>query len=224
MKKNIMMRLSAVLLVAVLLSLCVISGTWAKYVTSKNADETATVAKWGVNVEVSGVDNKEYKVDFSAEEAVGTISAATDAKLLAPGAGVKFCSFTVTGTPEVAVSVEYTATLTLTGWEIGDPAAEYCPLVFTVNGTPYAIDALNEDMDEISELVAAVEAAITGLSAEYAANTNLNTNHDLVVTCSWAFEGNNENDTALGNLADSPTVQLVVGCSVTQLDEYTPAP
>lgn len=53
MKKNIMMRLSAVLLVAVLLTTCVISGTWAKYTKTGAADETARVAAFGVNIAVS---------------------------------------------------------------------------------------------------------------------------------------------------------------------------
>lgn len=51
MKKNKMMRIASVLLVAVLLSTCAISGTFAKYTSSTTATSTATVAKWDVKLE-----------------------------------------------------------------------------------------------------------------------------------------------------------------------------
>ena len=49
MKKNKMMRAASALLVAVLLTTCVISGTYAKYTTSNSASDSARVAKWGFN-------------------------------------------------------------------------------------------------------------------------------------------------------------------------------
>ena len=54
MKKNRMMRLASGLLVAVLATTSVISGTYAKYVTSDGAEDSARVAKWGVTVVASG--------------------------------------------------------------------------------------------------------------------------------------------------------------------------
>ena len=54
MKKNKMMRLASALLVCVLLSTSVISGTFAKYVTSDTASDSARVAKWGISVEATG--------------------------------------------------------------------------------------------------------------------------------------------------------------------------
>ena len=47
MKKNRMMRLASVLLVCVLLTTSVISGTFAKYTTSGTASDKARVAYWG---------------------------------------------------------------------------------------------------------------------------------------------------------------------------------
>ena len=49
MKKNTMMRLASVLLIAVLMSTCAISGTFAKYVTSDSSSDSARVARWGFN-------------------------------------------------------------------------------------------------------------------------------------------------------------------------------
>lgn len=47
MKKNNVMRIASALLVAVLLTTCAISGTFAKYTTTASGSSTARVAKWG---------------------------------------------------------------------------------------------------------------------------------------------------------------------------------
>ena len=79
MKTNKMMRLASVLLVAVLLSTCAISGTFAKYVTTKEASDSARVAKFGVTITASGKtfaeaydheDDKEREIMREKEEAV----------------------------------------------------------------------------------------------------------------------------------------------------------
>ena len=91
MKKNIMMRLSALLLVAVLLTTCVISGTFAKYVTTSELEEdVATVAKWGIVMTVTG-DDLVYDDDKTTKDA--TAKVLTDA-LCAPGTYEKITTFT----------------------------------------------------------------------------------------------------------------------------------
>ncbi len=50
MKKNTMMRIASVLLVAVVLTTCAISGTFAKYTSEKEVSDSATVAKWSFEV------------------------------------------------------------------------------------------------------------------------------------------------------------------------------
>ena len=54
MKKNKMMRIASILMVAVLVSTCAVSGTFAKYVTSDSGKDTARVAKWGISILASG--------------------------------------------------------------------------------------------------------------------------------------------------------------------------
>jgi len=49
MKKNVMMRAASALLVLVLLTTCVISGTFAKYTTGATGSDQARVAYWGFN-------------------------------------------------------------------------------------------------------------------------------------------------------------------------------
>ena len=48
MKKNVMMRVASIMLVLVLMTSSVISGTFAKYVTDVTTDDSARVARWGV--------------------------------------------------------------------------------------------------------------------------------------------------------------------------------
>lgn len=55
MKKNKMMRNTAALGVAVLLTASVLSGTLAKYTTTAEGTDSARVAKWGIVMNSTGV-------------------------------------------------------------------------------------------------------------------------------------------------------------------------
>ena len=50
MKRNIMMRLASILLVAVLMTTGAVSGTFAKYTSQATASDSVTVAKWAFKV------------------------------------------------------------------------------------------------------------------------------------------------------------------------------
>ena len=210
MKKNTFMRVASALLVAVLLTTCAIAGTFAKYTTSKESTDTARVAKWGVNIQVAvdGAFATEYEADATdyTASANTVVSSGTD-NLLAPGtSGDLLANATISGTPEVAVRVTKVATLELTGWVVdGD---FYCPLVITVDGTPIK----GTDYDSATEFIAAVEARLDGVK-DYEPNTNLAESH--VVTWEWAFEGDNEKDTALGNAAVAGDITIAFALSIT---------
>lgn len=232
MKKNNMMRLSALLLVAVLLTTCVISGTFAKYVSNGSAGDTARVAKWGVVIEATDDGDAGRDVLDTIDSATEAhISVAKELKLMAPGTKGDLVNVNVSGQPEVAVNVAVTFTIDLVGWEIrlndtngddiideNDDATEYCPLVITVNGTDYAIDAGNDAMDTVAELEAAVEAAVLAVNDDYPADTDLNSILDLNVSWKWAFGGNDVNDTALGDLTTAPTMTVAYTIAITQID------
>ena len=207
MKKNRMMRVASALLVAVLLTTCAISGTFAKYVTSKESTDTARVAKFGVDlgVTVDGAFATEYDADVTVTDKDGaaiakTVVAAADDQdnLVAPGTkGDLMKSATIEGIPEVAVNVKQEATLVLTGWEV--EGTYYCPLVITVDGDKF----YGMDYDSAAEFIAAVEAALDS-DVNYAPNTDLDESHS--VTWEWVFEGTDgqqtdEKDTALGDYA-----------------------
>ena len=114
MKKNIFMRLACVVLVLTLLSTCVISGTFAKYVTSDTASDAAHVAKFGVKVEIEGDDMFETQYTTDDTKVASTIeysvkSSGTD-KVVAPGTNSAedgdAVKFSISGTPEVAINVD----------------------------------------------------------------------------------------------------------------------
>ena len=117
MKKNRMMRLASILLVCVLLTTSVISGTFAKYTTTASGNDSARVAKWGVDVKVNSAESlfsTQYnthettaKKNTSNEDIAITVkadSANGAGDVVAPGTNGVF-TFSITGTPEVATSV-----------------------------------------------------------------------------------------------------------------------
>ena len=122
MKKNKLMRAASALLVLVLLTTCVISGTFAKYVTTDTADDTARVAMFGVKIETSGSLFSENYLTTENTPATSSASASVSSKgalaaggsstngisnLVAPGTkNSDGMIFSVTGTPEVSVNVE----------------------------------------------------------------------------------------------------------------------
>ena len=233
MKKNRMMRVASALLVAVLLTTCVISGTFAKYVTTEGGSDFARVAKWGVTVEAESFDmfTTDYKTDdttatFTGDYSVSSEGTANRDDVMAPGTKGTFADFAITGTPEVAVEVAVKATVSVSGnWLVdGD---FYCPIVITV-GTE-AISGL--DYDSADAFAAAINDKLEDKTAQYAPNKDLSTIGDdtnLNLAWAWAFEGatgtkNNQSDkldTVLGDraVAEDLKIDIKVVVSVTQID------
>lgn len=116
MKKNKVMRIASVLLIVTLLSTCAISGTFAKYVTTGEADGEARVAKWGIEISVDGdIASAEYlknddnnDPDYNPNNASGaaadiTVQSADGAWVVAPGTDSgDGLTASITGRPEVA--------------------------------------------------------------------------------------------------------------------------
>ena len=215
MKKNVMMRVASALLVAVLMTTCAISGTFAKYTTNKTGSDSARVAKFGVAIEANG-----QTFAKSEEGTVNSVTANTvlsTENVVAPGMSGSMAKMTLTGTPEVAVKVTYAATFALSdNWVVdGD---FYCPIIIKVNGTPVT------GYTSAAEFKTAVEEAINAYSKEYAAGTVLSDDavkaESLAVTWEWVFEGDNASDTKLGDkaVAEDLTIALTVVTTVTQIN------
>jgi hypothetical protein len=118
MKKNKSMRLAGGLMIATMLSTSIVSGTYAKYVTSDNAEDSARVAKFGVTVTASGsLFDKTYMSVGGGNTPGGTTADTGDTtltvessnadNLVAPGTknddGI---TFVIAGTPEVDVRLD----------------------------------------------------------------------------------------------------------------------
>jgi hypothetical protein len=234
MKKNKMMRIASVLLVAVLLSTCAISGTFAKYVSADEGTDSARVAKWGVIVEADNFElfTDKYETDdtgFSGTYSVQSGATPAD-NVFAPGTKGDFADFEITGTPEVAVEVAVVPTVTISdNWIVdGD---FYCPIVIKVGTT--AICGLK--CADAADFKSKIEAAIAS-TKQYAPNEELDVIdvNDFEISWEWAFEDadhvalgcdcgkqSDANDSVLGTKAaagDELKIEIKVEITVTQIN------
>lgn len=122
MKKNKTLRFAAILLVVTMLSTCVVSGTFAKYVTEAEGSASARVAKWGVQLSITG-DN--FAMEYANTDEAVTVKATE--YVVAPGTSSEDLdadiAFAITGTPEVTTQIKVEM-----GDEVKDiylPAGEY---------------------------------------------------------------------------------------------------
>lgn len=231
MKKNRMMRLASMLLVAVMMTTCTISGTFAKYVTQGSSSDNARVAKWGVTVEADFSDLFNERYDTKATWAGDTdgdsvVSSQVGVDVVAPGTNGTLAKFAVKGQPEVDVEVTYVADFEIgDNWKVDADNNDvqsgasyvrdtfYCPIIVTVkteNGTDKTFNGLNYANE--AEFETAVEAEIAKAVKQYNAGTGLQdvVYDDLSVTWAWAFDSasdggtgfnNDEYDTQLGDAA-----------------------
>lgn len=213
MKKNRMMRAASALLVAVLLTTCTISGTFAKYVTSASATDSARVAKWGVDIVVEGdlfydayadVGTGNTETTWTANEAEATITVQADTDntdVVAPGTKcADGLTFTISGTPEVDTQLTFLLTATK---DIVLPAGTYEDPTTVVhdNGTTEdpadvvvaspgyypVVFTLTQDGAEIATgNLAAIKDVLEAENAYMHANQTLNTVYNL--TWEWAFD------------------------------------
>lgn len=212
MKKNNSMRAAGGLMIATMLTTSIVSGTYAKYVTSDSATDTARVAKFGVTVEASG-----SLFDTSYENGDGTITvvSSTDEKVVAPGTkSDEALTFSISGKPEVSVNVaidvvyeESTSDVFLKAGTYPDMTTGDPDDTFTLNADYHPIKyTLSKGSDKIlnggtmKDLKSALATAV---------NSNIGSNIELAdtlgeysITWEWAFEqGQDQADTLLGDLA-----------------------
>jgi hypothetical protein len=234
MKKNAMMKIAAILMVAVLLTTCAISSTFAKYVSNDSTKSSARVAKWGVTVTVDDNDtafaleyanNSGVMVESSVKTDVYEDDLLVTKKqyVVAPGTkNSKAINIAVSGTPEVATKVSAKTSLdnqtfvTLANWEVGTGVeATYCPIIFTVNGATYRVgtDADATDKNYYYANASALETAVNAAIAEVFKTTSFAPNNsvaaNLTVGWEWLFDADNANDTRLGNAAATATAATI---------------
>ena len=219
LKNNRTMRAAVLLLALVLITSCFVGGTFAKYVTSGDAADHGT----------GDVFAKEYDAVAGQDN---TVIAGGEYKVISPGTKKENATLvTLSGQPEVAVNVTYSAEhFSLTGnWASDDAGTFYCPLIITVGDTVIKC-AEKTSADDVKT---AVQTAVAACSATYGPNTDLSTvaNGGLKISWEWPFEGTDnpgqtdEKDTYLGNQATKtatpeilPSIYIPVTATVTQID------
>jgi hypothetical protein len=182
MKKNKMMRIASVLLVAVLLSTCAISGTFAKYVTTETGSAIAQVAKWNVEIVETGESSFAFDLFETILDSDG-INGETDVVTgkIAPGTSGKF-SISLYAKSEVTTDyiIDYTVTKTNAS----------LPIKFSVNGGTTWTDDLADVAGQLA------------VNAEY--------DEDITVQWKWDIGDNSGSDNVYGDGATSVTVAVSI--------------
>lgn len=189
MKKNKMLRIASVLLVAILLTTCAISGTFAKYISTDSAYDTARVAKWDIQLNGKDIAAEEFTFDLfktiidTANDAAETdVAVKAGENIIAPGTKGEF-EITLKNDSEVNAAYEI---------NFGIENAANIPLKFTVNS--------NEGLNNISADLA------MGATATY------------TIAWEWAFDGvDNTFDTNLG-LDGTHTITVSASIIATQVN------
>lgn len=204
MKKNRMMRLASILLVCVLLTTSVISGTFAKYTSEATVEDTAIVANWAFTVNEQDItDATTITFDLFGTVSDDTTLSGDDENvangstpIIAPGTGGSF-SMRLKNTSEVAAkyALDYTV----------DEAG--VPLQWSTDGTTWTAD--------LDDVAASAETTLAVGAAE----------KTVTVYWKWAFEANDvetaqsdTSDTALGNAATKAQPKVTVKITATQVD------
>ena len=205
MKKNNVMRIASALLVAVLLTTCAISGTFAKYTTSFSGNSAARVAKWGFT------DPGEVTFDlFKDTYNDGAIaSQETDAQgnkvnVIAPGASGEF-SITLMAAEDVEkteVAYEFKVTLETSADTDSDLLDK---IVWTFNG--------EEDLT-----FADLKEKVEQYNGEYEPGEAPDV-EEMNISWEWVFEvdsATNDDDTKLGQDGEAK-VSITFTFSATQI-------
>lgn len=220
------MRAASALLVAVLLSTCTISGTFAKYTTSVSASDSARVAYWGFQSTNSMTLEDLFSGVYVNDASETTVDSVNDVDVIAPGTKGKatfvfawdeaVTGITVTG-PEVA----YTFTVSVDGSACDPRIADNANIQWCLDGGAWG------DWGTLLNSIKALSGDASG-TKEYAPNTLPAefTKDDDVHTVEWQWIFSNDaagdqKDTDLGNALSDDTlaaVNLVITINATQID------
>ena len=245
MKKNKMMRLASFLLIAVLLSTSVISGTFAKYTTYDEDSTSARVAKWGFEATANSIVLDDLFDDVYTHTSNGdTVKTGNGDELVAPGT-TSFVTFkfeydtTSNGisAPEVAYNftVKATTNLTQDQYALLDGNLNFTWTLTGPAGSDHASGTSFQKFDDLLAAISALDGTEGTNGKRYEANTlpgkfygsPINGDAEWTITWNWAFDdaqsyagGMNQDqyDTAMGNADVLDKLQITISVEATQID------
>lgn len=245
MKKNKMLRLASVLMVCVLLTISVISGTYAKYTTVAEVSDSARVAKWGVTfTTTSDLFATSYK-DPTDNTVTVKVTATDNKNLVAPGTeGTGFGVTTSGDKPEVSYNMtieldtDNSKMPKLTYTPTGDGATEttYEPVKFTIlNGSTEL--AADKTFSQLKDLLVDASGKPKPIytydvaTGKYTVDTNLDGSFtgetagddvpNIKIKWKWAIDtGTDDSTKAFNTKLDTILGDIAAGLPVTNASSY----
>ena len=192
MKKNKIFTLGLAIAFVFVLSLTLVSGTFAKYTSTVTGKDSAAVAKWafqygnneGALTDIDLVSTKEISFNLfdTILDTLGGAETDVVANKIAPGTKGSF-QFVVKNVSEV--NATFDLTLELTGAQV--------PFQYTI---------------QVDEGAASSASTTLPMLNNQAINRNASTT--ITITWEWPFEGNDETDTTLGIEASTVTIKATI--------------
>lgn len=221
MKKNRMMRLASILLVCVLLTTSVISGTFAKYVTKVEGTDSARVARWGFTGEDADIAITDLFKKAYDQHVQGY------ADVIAPGTtnSAKFIFEYSEGATDVVAKpeVDYTFEVSTDGSKCAQSIKDNANIKWAVVKTSdlWSGDVVpNNEWGTWDEMIAEIEK-LDGDKSYSAQQLPDMSNVEYTIAWMWDFEtsdAQNEIDTDMGNADDLAEVTIKITITATQID------
>lgn len=189
MKKNRLFVLGLVTAFVGLISLSLVSGTWAKYTSSVNAASSARVAKWGFEYNNNGENKSVLVFDLFKTVNDDNVKNGDNENIIAPGTSGKL-QLLIKNTSEVSAKVKVELLLTNDG---------NIPLLFSDNGSNWlSLSEFNKKLEKELKLEGELE-------------------FNPYIYWKWQIEGNDTNDTELG-IKGTDIVTVTTTVTFTQID------
>ncbi len=227
MKKNVMMRAASALLVAVLLTTCAISGTFAKYTTSTTGSDSARVAYWGFDADAATTIDM-FDGEYTNVKSSGEVDGFSN--VIAPGTSktTTFAfgytnyktdqiqkpevAYTFTVAPEISGDYDSLDNNPNFNWTLKAPGDTEATKYATVEALLNAVKALSGDSTGTKKYNAGeLPAAFTSADETY------------TIGWEWAYETadnaeQDAKDTAMGNAEALENVTFKITITATQDD------
>ncbi len=211
MKKNVIFRIAAIVLMCTLVTACFASSTFAKYTSSASGTATATVAKWNIEVNDSGKLGVAEKTDMvfnfadtwtNVNETVANAPTVVT-NLVAPGTEG---SFNVKVINKSDTAAAYTIKLAY------DSSSEV---------TLPATFAFYKDAAHTQKINLNGTTLVEAATGDLAIGSTTAQEETVTIYWAWDFNGNDTNDTTAGDNANSASLDnlvLKVAIVVDQID------